>query len=52
MLALIAAIDAAEIEGEVITRLYMLVATTHSFSIGKLEPVFVDVGPSDSTSIR
>ncbi len=47
MLALTAAIDAAGIEGEVITTPYSFVATTHSVKIGKLEPVFVDVDPSD-----
>lgn len=47
MLALTAAIDAAGIEGEVITTPYSFVATTHSVRLGKLEPVFVDVRASD-----
>lgn len=47
MLALTVAIDAAGLEGEVITTPYSFVATTHSVKLGKLEPVFVDVRPSD-----
>jgi dTDP-4-amino-4,6-dideoxygalactose transaminase len=47
MLALSIAIDAAEIEGEVITTPYSFVATTHAVRMGHLEPVFVDVRPSD-----
>ena len=47
MLALTAAIDAAGLEGEVITTPYSFVATTHSVKLGKLDPVFVDVRPSD-----
>ncbi len=47
MLALTVAIDAAGIEGEVITTPYSFVATTHSVKSGKLEPVFVDVRASD-----
>lgn len=47
MLALSAAIDAAQIEGEVITTPYSFVATTHAVKMGRLTPVFVDVRPSD-----
>ena len=47
MLALTAAIDAAGLEGEVITTPYSFVATTHAVKLGKLEPVFVDVRASD-----
>jgi dTDP-4-amino-4,6-dideoxygalactose transaminase len=47
MLALTAAIDAAELEGEIITTPYSFVATTHAVRIGQLSPVFVDIRPSD-----
>lgn len=47
MLALSVAIDAAELEGEIITTPYSFVATTHSVKLGRLEPVFVDVRNSD-----
>lgn len=47
MLALSAAIEAAAIEGEVITTPYSFVATTHAVKIGQLEPVFVDIKPDD-----
>lgn len=47
MLALSMAIDAAGIEGEVITTPYSFVATTHAVKMGRLEPVFVDIRPHD-----
>jgi dTDP-4-amino-4,6-dideoxygalactose transaminase len=47
MLALAAAIEAADIEGEVVTTPYSFVATTHAVKMGRLAPVFVDVRPSD-----
>lgn len=47
MLALAMALDAAELEGEVITTPYSFVATTHAVRMGRLTPVFVDVRRSD-----
>lgn len=47
MLALTAAIEAGNLTGEVITTPYSFVATTHAVKIGQLEPVFVDIKPSD-----
>lgn len=47
MLALTVAIDAAGLEGEVITTPYSFVATTHSVKMGQLTPVFVDIKPDD-----
>lgn len=47
MLALEAAIDAAGVSGEIITTPYSFVATTHAVRRASLEPVFVDVRPSD-----
>jgi dTDP-4-amino-4,6-dideoxygalactose transaminase len=49
MLALSAALDAAEIEGEVVTTPYSFVATTHAVKMGRLTPRFVDVRASDLT---
>lgn len=42
-LPLITALQALEIEGEVVTTPYSFVATTHSIWWNKLQPVFVDV---------
>ncbi len=47
MVALEAVIDAAGLEGEIVTTPYSFVATTHAVKRGKLEPVFVDVRESD-----
>lgn len=47
MLALSVALEAAELEGEVITTPYSFVATTHSVVLEKLTPVFVDLRPAD-----
>lgn len=47
MLALAMAIEAAGLEGEVVTTPYSFVATTHAVRMGRLTPVFVDVRPSD-----
>ncbi len=44
-LPLITALQALEIEGEVITTPYSFVATTHSLWWNKLSPVFVDIDP-------
>ena len=45
-LALIAALHAVEISGEVITTPYSFVATAHALFWGGLKPVFVDIDPS------
>lgn len=44
-LPLITALQALEIEGEVITTPYSFVATTHSIWWNKLQPIFVDIEP-------
>lgn len=44
-LALITALQALNIEGEVITTPFSFVATTHSLWWNKITPVFVDVEP-------
>jgi dTDP-4-amino-4,6-dideoxygalactose transaminase len=47
MVALEAVIDAAGLEGEIVTTPYSFVATTHAVKRGRLEPVFVDIRPED-----
>jgi dTDP-4-amino-4,6-dideoxygalactose transaminase len=47
MLALETAIEAADLSGEVVTTPYSFVATTHAVRRANLQPVFVDVLPSD-----
>ncbi len=44
-LALVIALQALELEGEVITTPYSFVATSHALLLNKLKPVFVDVDP-------
>lgn len=44
-LALSAAIQALEIQGEVITTPYSFVATSHAIALNNLTPVFVDIEP-------
>lgn len=45
-LALVAAIQALELEGEIITTPYSFVATSHGILLNNLTPVFVDVEPN------
>lgn len=45
-IALITALQAMRISGEVITTPYSFVATSHSIMWNGLEPVFVDIDPS------
>lgn len=45
-LALLAALHAVEISGEVITTPYSFVATAHALFWGGLKPVFVDIDPN------
>lgn len=46
-LALTVAMEAAKLEGEIVTTPYSFVATTHSVVLEKLTPVFADVRPGD-----
>lgn len=45
-IALMTALQALEVEGEVITTPYSFVATAHSLLWNKLKPVFVDIEPA------
>ncbi|MGF7420865.1 DegT/DnrJ/EryC1/StrS family aminotransferase [Providencia rettgeri] len=45
-LALIAAIQALELKGEIITTPYSFVATSHAIMLNNLTPVFVDIEPN------
>ena len=47
MLALSVAMEAAGLQGEVVTTPYSFVATTHSVLLERLTPVFADVRPDD-----
>lgn len=44
-LALISALQALELKGEVITTPYSFVATSHAIVLNNLQPVFVDIDP-------
>ena len=44
-IALITALQALRITGEIITTPYSFVATTHSFLWNNIKPVFVDIDP-------
>ncbi|NBM57128.1 aminotransferase class I/II-fold pyridoxal phosphate-dependent enzyme [Proteus sp. G2667] len=44
-LALISALQALELTGEVITTPYSFVATSHAIVLNNLEPVFIDIDP-------
>ncbi|WP_426578382.1 DegT/DnrJ/EryC1/StrS family aminotransferase [Xenorhabdus stockiae] len=45
-LALITALQALELKGEVITTSYSFVATSHAILLNNLKPVFVDIDPN------
>jgi dTDP-4-amino-4,6-dideoxygalactose transaminase len=51
-LALVTALQALRITGEVITTPYSFVATAHSLLWNGIKPVFVDIDPAASTSTR
>lgn len=44
-LALIAALQALDLKGEIITTPYSFVATSHAIMLANLDPVFVDIDP-------
>lgn len=44
-LALISALQALELTGEVITTPYSFVATSHAIVLNNLKPVFIDIDP-------
>ncbi|MGZ0012907.1 DegT/DnrJ/EryC1/StrS family aminotransferase [Providencia hangzhouensis] len=45
-LALITALQALDLKGEVITTPYSFVATSHAILLNNLKPVFVDIDPN------